>query len=174
LPLPCAGHRDRAPAAESRFGSFGLIRLPLLSHLGSGGFPLDRWQPVLLGLATAEPETHKAGGPNDRGRLVAQTADLVKLFGPPYGAMTVRRRAAADVSTVDTLPTDQPASRPVPAEPEHGPAWGKAGAELSGAVLQVSKPPGPVWDAKGYRISLPHRSVFPRQEPYRGGTHWNP
>jgi hypothetical protein len=41
--------------------------------------------------------------------------------------MTVRSPAAANVSTVDTLPADQPASGPVPAEPEHGPA----GAELS-------------------------------------------
>jgi hypothetical protein len=34
--------------------------------------------------------------------------------------------AAADVSTVDTLPADQPASGPASAGPEHGPAWGKA------------------------------------------------
>jgi hypothetical protein len=33
--------------------------------------------------------------------------------------------AAADVPTVDTLPAHQPASGPVPAEPEHGPAWGE-------------------------------------------------
>jgi hypothetical protein len=41
---------------------------------------------------------------------------------------------------VDTLPADHPASEPVPAEPEHGLAWGKASVELSGAVLQVANP----------------------------------
>jgi hypothetical protein len=49
--------------------------------------------------------------------------------------------AAADVSTVDTLPAD----------PAHGPAWGKAGAELSGAVVQVANPPEPKWDSNGSR-----------------------
>jgi hypothetical protein len=66
----------------------------------------------------------------------------VKLLGaPPRHERT--SPAPADVSTVDTLPADQPASGPVPTEPEHGPAWGKAGAELSGAALQVANPPEP-------------------------------
>jgi hypothetical protein len=44
------------------------------------------------------------------------------------------------VSTVDTLPLTRP-------------GVGKAGAELSGAVLQVAKPPELKWDSNGYRIS---------------------
>jgi hypothetical protein len=67
------------------------------------GFTADRWRPVLLDLATAEPETHKAGGPNDRGRLVARTADLLKLFGSPSRRHDRTSPAAADVSTADTL-----------------------------------------------------------------------
>jgi hypothetical protein len=51
------------------------------------------------------------------------------------------------VSTVDTLPTDQPASGP-----EHGPAWGEGRCRLSGAVLQVANTPEPKWDSNGYRI----------------------
>jgi hypothetical protein len=70
--------------------------------------------------------------------------------------------AAADVSMVDTRPAGQPASGPVPTEPEHGPAWGKAGAEMSGAVLQVANPPEPKWDSNGYRISPKLPSSFPR------------
>jgi hypothetical protein len=77
------------------------------------------------------------------------------------------------VSTVDTLPSGQPASGPVPAEPERGPAWGKAGAELSGAVPQVANPPEPKWDSNGYRISLKLPSAFPRQRLQPRGSHWS-
>jgi hypothetical protein len=53
------------------------------------------------------------------------TADLVKLFGSPSRRHDRTSPVPADVSTVDTLPADQPTSGPVPAEPEHGPAWGR-------------------------------------------------
>jgi hypothetical protein len=83
------------------------------------------------------------------------TADLVKLFGSPSRRHDRTSPAPADVSTVDTLPADQPTSGPVPAESEHGLAWGNAGAKLSGAVLQVANPPEPKRDSNGYRISPP-------------------
>jgi hypothetical protein len=58
---------------------------------------------------------------------------------------------------------------PAEPEPEHGPAWEKADAKLSGAVLQVANPPEPKWDSNGCRISPLHRSVFPRQTPIGAG-----
>jgi hypothetical protein len=93
---------------------------------------------IVLGTATAELLGELAR---------CDAADLVKLFGSPSRRHDRTSPAAADVSTVDTLPADQPTSGPVPAEPEHGSAWGKAGAELSGAVLQVPNPPEPRWDS---------------------------
>jgi hypothetical protein len=85
------------------------------------------------------------------------TADLVKLFGSPSRRHDRTSPAVADVSTWTRCP---PTSGPVPAEPEHGPAWEKADAELSGAVLQVANPPEPKWDSNGYRISPPHHRYF--------------
>jgi hypothetical protein len=65
---------------------------------------------IVLGTETAELPAELAR---------CDVADLVKLFGaPPRHERT--SRAAAHVSTVDTLPADQPASGP-----EHGPAWGR-------------------------------------------------
>jgi hypothetical protein len=58
----------------------------------------------------------------------------VKLFGSPSRRHDRTSPAAADVSTVDTLPAD--AAR-----------QGKASAELSGAELQVANPPEPKWDS---------------------------
>ena len=61
---------------------------------------------------------------------------------------------------------ETPSAELLPAEP--GPIWSQPGVEAFDLHLEV-----PRWDANGYRISPPHRSGFPRQDKFRGGSHWS-
>jgi hypothetical protein len=63
---------------------------------------------------------------------------------------------------VAMAPVEMPSEEP--AAP--GPVWSKPSIEL--VELNSEQPK---WDERGYRISPPHRWAFPRQDPYRGGTH---
>src|SRR5262249_37402975 len=87
----------------------------------------------------------------------ADTATLAKLFGSPSAAAEMPRGVA--MARVET-PAAEPAGP--------GGVWSKPGVEPI-----EPNPEQPKWDERGYRISPPHRSVFPRQDPYRSGTHWS-
>jgi hypothetical protein len=89
-------------------------------------------------------------------------ADLVKLFGGPVPPATAAPAygptPAADVSTVDTPPADEPAA---------GPVWSKPGAEEPIRRHELR------WDANGNCLN-PRRSDFSRLRPEMPrGSHWS-
>jgi hypothetical protein len=73
-----------------------------------------------------------------------------------------RRRLSPTCPRWTRCPPTSPPADLCPPSPSMAPAWGRADAELSGAVPRVANPPEPKWDSNGYRISPKLPSSFPR------------
>jgi hypothetical protein len=109
-----------------------------------------------------------------RGRLHGRAARRTGPLRHRGPREAVRREAAAALTVRRQLPptcprwTRCPPTSP-PADPSTARRGGKAGAELSGAVLQVANPQEPKWDSNAIRSRRRTDRYFRGKSPTEAG-----